>query len=322
MREIKGRIKAVGNIKRITKTMQMIATARFQSLQRRATQSQAYTRKIAEMVGQLAATVGGQVSHPLLAGPADRAGGEGDVGGEAAGRELLLVLTSDRGLCGGYNANVLRAAMAFIRERSGSSLDVEVVGKKGAGYFRFNSVPITGHLTQFGDTPKYDEVNTLAERYMNDFIEGVYDGVYVCYMAFHSRSRQTPQVMQLLPMEPPKASDAGDAGGASAGGAELASGGGGGEGVDRAERGVQYDFSPDPQTLLDELLPVTVKTRLFGSFNEAVVSEQLARMVAMKAATDAASDMQKTLKRDFNRARQSAITTELSEIIGGAAALE
>ena len=301
MREIKGRIKAVGNIQRITRTMQMIATARFQSLQKRATQSQAYTKKIAEMVGQLAATVGGgggDVNHPLLAAPADRAEGE------STGRELLLVLTSDRGLCGGYNANVLRTAMGFIREHGRDALDIEVVGRKGVNYFRFNGVSTTRTHTQFGDTPKYEEVERLATRFIQEFTDGRYDAIRVCYMAFESRSRQTPQVVRLLPMEPPKADESA------------------GEGQAKAKKGVQYDFSPDPRSLLDELLPVTVKTRLFGAFNEAVVSEQLARMVAMKAATDAAGDMQKTLKRDFNRARQTAITTELSEIIGGAAALE
>ncbi|MEX0653186.1 MAG: ATP synthase F1 subunit gamma [Phycisphaeraceae bacterium] len=299
-REIKGRIKAVGNIQRITKTMQMIATARFQAMQKRATSAQAYTRKIAEIVGELSTSLAsqggadGNVSHPLLA-PAE----------QADAKSLLLVITSSRGLCGAYNANMLRRTMQFIREQGVDNLDIEAVGKKAVGYFQFNGVPLSRFHSQFGETPKYEDVDALVERYMSAFTAGKYQSVHVAYTAFESMSRQKPRVIRLLPLEEPTAE------GEPA--AEAVAGEGSAD---------LYDFSPDPEQLLAELLPITVKTSLFQCFNEAVVSEQLARMIAMKAATDAAGKMKKNLQRSFNRARQSAITTELTEIIGGSAALE
>ncbi len=288
IREIKARQKAVGNIQRITKTMQMIATARFQAMQRRATEAQAYARKIREVVGELASAVAGEVSHPLLAAPEP-----------AAGRRLMLVISSNRGLCGGYNANILRESLReYRRLQADGQVDLEIVGKKAQSFFKFNQVPVSAYHSHFGDTADFADVDALAQRYIDAFTEGRYDAVQVVSMRFHTMSRQTAETTPLLPLEPP-AADAGSAGGGT----------------------TLYEFSPEPEELLNELLPVTVKTALFQAFNEALVSEQLARMVAMKAATDAAGKLKKDLSRQFNRARQTAITTELSEIIGGAAAI-
>jgi len=298
-REIKGRMKAVGNIQRITKTMQMIATARFQASQRRAIEAKPFTHKIAELVGELAhAGLDGQaaVDHPLLRSP-----------GPKADRQLLLVLTSNRGLCGGYNANVLRTTMSFLREQEGQSIDIDVVGKKGAAYFKFGQIPIATFHSQFGDTPSYEDAQCLAQNYIRAFTDGQYDAVHVAYMAFESVSRQSPQVFQLLPLSDTTLSgDQPTMGRASA----------------KPNAPVEYEFSPGPEELLNELLPLTVKTKLFQCFNEAVVGEHVSRMVAMKTATDNAGKMRKSLHRSFNRARQTAITTELSEIISGSAALE
>lgn len=293
-REIKGRIKAVGNIERITKTMQMIATARFQAMQRRATSAQAYTRKIGEIVGELASSLAGdaQVRNPLLSQPEPR-----------AGRRLLLVITSNRGLCGAYNANVLRTAMKYVGKHDAAAIDVQVVGKKALSFFKFNGIEVSQFHSQIGDTPAFEDVHRMAQQYMDDFTAGKYDAVDICFTAFESMSRQTAQVQQLLPLENPAAKQEGN---------EAAA----------ATNATAYDFTPSPEELLNELLPITVKTQLFQYFNEAVVSEQLARMVAMKSATDAAGKMKKSLQREFNRARQAAITTELTEIIGGVAALE
>lgn len=291
-RVIKRRMKAVSNIKRITDTMRMIATARFQKLQKRAVSAQDYTKKIAQVVGELSASAasGSGASHPLLAPPA-----------KPAGRQLLLVITSNRGLCGAYNANVLRAATAFLKDQG--ETDLELIGKKGLAYFRFTGRSVSAHHSEFGDTPEYTQCERLADRYMTEFIDGKFDAVWVDYMAFHSASRQSPELVRLLPLEKP--SEPAD--------------------IDTTRPTTNwtsdYEFAPDPEELLSELLPITVKTRLYQCVNESVVSEQLARMVAMKAATDAAGKMSKELTRRFNRARQTAITTELSEIIGGAAAL-
>jgi len=292
IREIKGRIKAVGNIQRITKTMQLIASARFQKLQKRATEAQAYTRKVSEVVGEVASSLGGEdVNLPLASPPS-----------KPVGRELILVLSASRGFCGAYNANVMRPAVKHIRNTGPENIETEVVGKKGVALMKFSRLDVGTFHDHIGDTPQYEDVQALAQRYMDEFIAGKYDAVRVAYMRFISMSKQTPELMTLLPLEPPKADDV-EAG---------ASG----------DAGANYEFSPNPQELLGELLPITVKSTLYQAFNEAAVSEQLARMVAMKSATDAAGKVGKTLKRQFNRARQAAITTELSEIIAGAAALE
>ena len=288
IREIKARQKAVGNIERITKTMQMIATARFQAMQRRATAAQAYTRKINEVVGELAASVSGEISHPLLSAPRS-----------PVGRQLLLIISSNRGLCGGYNANILRLAQAESRQSQASDeRTFELVGKKAQAYFKFNDIPVAQYHSQFGDDPDFAQVDALVDRYLQAFTQGQYDAIKVVSMRFHSMSQQTAEVTQLLPMQPPAALT-----------------------DDDRQTQTVYEFSPEPQAILSELLPMTVKTSLFQIFNEALVSEQLARMVAMKAATDAAGKLKKNLGRQFNRARQTAITTELSEIIGGAAAI-
>ncbi len=291
LRELKNRIKAVGNIKRITKTMQMIATAKFQSAARRANETKPYSEKIQQLVGQLAAAAasGDDISHPLLEKPA-----------EPTKRELLLIITSNRGLCGAYNANVLRTAAAHLREHDDVQQDIHLVGKKGIAWCRFNRHEVEQAHT-FDDQPTYDQVEALATEFMSRYTTGRYDAVRVVYMKFISNARQVPEVATLLPAEPPAAEEAESAAGAAP--SSL------------------YEFSPSPEQLLKSLLPVTVKTRLFQCLNDAIVSEQVSRMIAMKAATDNATDMGKMLTRQFNRARQAQITTELNEVIGGSEAL-
>jgi F-type H+-transporting ATPase subunit gamma len=290
IREIKGRIKAVKNIQRITKTMQMIATARFQAMLKKATQAKAYAERLQQMVGEVSAAVAGSgdasVSHPLI-----------DAKPRQDAPTVLLVLSSNRGLAGSYNANVLRMVARLIADEP-SKRRMEVVGKKGVGFFKFNRTPIEVVHTQFGDNPKYEDIHALAEQYMAEFADGKIAGVKVAYMKFISAGKQTPEVLQLLPL--------------SQGASETSN---------EKKASANYEFSPDAATLLAELLPATVKTTLQRCFNDAVVSEQIARMVAMKAATDAAGKQGKSLQRRYNRARQAAITTELSEIIAGAAAL-
>lgn len=291
-REIKKRIKAVGNIKRITRTMQMIATAKYSAAQQRSTAGKPYTEALFDLVGELAATGGDSLDHPLLA--------SGDKTGE--GRTLTLVLTSDRGLCGPYNGSILRNAMHFFRASDDAkSGEVEVVGKKGVGFFKFNKIDVTRHHSQFGDKPAYDEVDRLAQEYINRFIAGEIAKVNVVYMRYISAGKQTPEIMQLLPFKAPERETEAEA--------------------DTGANAI-YEFSPDGPELLDDLVPAAVKATLFQAFKDAVVSEHVARMIAMKSATDNAGKMGKALTRTFNRARQAQITTELTEIISGAAALE
>ena len=293
-RAIVKRRKAVRNIRKITKTMQMIATAKFQKSLKRAIGTKPYTLKVRELVGELAATVG-DVEHPLLRRP-DETG--------ASRRIALVVITSNRGLAGAYNGNVLRTAALFIRkqEEAGNKVELYVSGKKGISYFNFQKRPITKRL-DVSDTPRFAEVQPLADQLMDQFTGGQVDGVYVAYMNFHSAGVQKPDVMALLPLASIEAA-------AHPQGKEL-----------HREQAV-YEFSPDPKSLLDELLPLTVRSALFQDFLDATTSEHVARMVAMKSATDNADKMVKSLTMRYNRARQSQITTELAEIMGGVEAMK
>ncbi|MHC4447097.1 MAG: ATP synthase F1 subunit gamma [Planctomycetota bacterium] len=286
-RAIRKRMEAVRTIRRITKTMQMIATAKFTASLHRAHASRPFAGKVRTLVEEVAATAS-DLEHPLLAAPSP-----------PVGRELLLTITSDRGLCGAYNANVLRTAMHHLRrvQRRSHEFDLETSGKKARAFFKFQRIQIAEFHT-LGDKPDYHAVQPLADRYLDAFAAGGYDAVRVAFVRFVSNARQVPEVMTLLPLQPQ------------------------GQGAERARAEALYELSPSSRDLLDELLPLAVKVSLFQAFLEAVVSEQIMRMVAMKAATENAVELGKMLTRRFNRARQSQITTELTEIMGGAAALE
>lgn len=289
-REIKKRIKAVGNIRRITNTMRMIATSKFARAQQRATASKPFTEGVFELVKKIGETAGDSATHPLLSGPTG--------GTPATAKELTLVITSDRGLCGPYNGSILRTAMAHLRNSAAAKQgEIDVVGRKGMGFFKFASVSVSSQHT-FGDKPEYDTISNLAQKYMDRFVAGEISKVTVIYMKFISAGRQKPEVMQLLPLRPPESAETGE-----------------------KKVSVEYEFSPPAEVLLATLLPTAVKATLFQSFTDAIVSEHVARMVAMKSATDNAGKMGKALTRKFNRARQAQITTELTEIISGAAAL-
>ncbi|MCK6486334.1 MAG: ATP synthase F1 subunit gamma [Phycisphaerae bacterium] len=290
-RQIVKRRKAVSNIKKITRTMQLVATARFQQAFNRATATKPYTRKISELVGQLS-RAGGQIDDPLLRE------------NPAATSDMTLVITSNRGLCGSYNANVLNATMAHLKAADARATELHCVGKKGINYFKFLGRPLAAAITSIDDRPRFEQVEPLAEQMMKAYREGRFGRVFVSYMRFYSAGRQRPEVLQLLPMT--------SIGETTGSGTPVA-----GRTVE-----VQYDFSPAPDKLLAALVPQTVKVRLFQCFMDAAVSEQVMRMVAMKSATDAASDMIKDLSRRYNRARQTQITLELLDIVGGAEALK
>ena len=283
------RRKSVRNIHKITRTMQLIATARFQAALNRATATKPYAQKLAELVADLSGAAE-TLDHPLMRSHDD------------VKRSALVTITSNRGLCGGYNANILRVALAHIDELSGlgTQLDVHMIGKKGIAYFRFLHRPTVEQITHIGDTPRFDDVEPIAAGLMDRFAKGEIASAHVVYMKFYSVGRQRPTVMQLLPLTHETIGE---------------------DEETQATRRAEFEFSPQPRALLDELLPATLRVRLFQCFTDAAVSEQLARMVAMKAATDAATDMIKTLTRQYNRARQTQITMELLDIIGGASEL-
>lgn len=301
-RAIVKRRKAVRNIKKITRTMQLIATARFQAAMNRATASRPYVDKLAEMVGDLGRAAGsgsggdGGLDHPLLEQR------------ETEAKSVLVVLTSDRGLAGGYNAHVLRRAIEHLDRKAdeGVATEVWMVGKKGVSAFRFRRRTTQRTETGFDDKPRYARVEPLASELIERFVTGAIDSAYVAYMRFDSPGRQVPEVVRLLPI-----------GREEALGEEAA-------GEAAAERGVirpQVEVLPSPEELLERLLPATVRMRLYQAFLDAAVSEQIFRMTAMKAATEAADEMIGDLTREYNRARQTQITLELLDIVGGANAL-
>jgi F-type H+-transporting ATPase subunit gamma len=302
--------------------MQMIATAKFQKSLKRAVGTKPYTLKVRELVGELAASVGEEVEHPMLR----QATAE-----TRANRVGVVVITSNRGLAGAYNGSVLRAATAFMRqqEAQGKQVELSVTGKKGINYFNYQKRPIHAkHDAQ--DVPRYNEVERAAEQMIRRFVAGELDAVYVVYMNFISTGVQKPDVMTLLPLAgvqeavdhisrqvaEKEAQIAAGALDARRSGADVTAH------ADEARGTVMYDFSPGAKELLDELLPLTVKTALFQCFLDATTSEHVARMVAMKSATDNADKMAKALTMQYNRARQSQITTELSEIMGGVEAMK
>jgi len=227
---------------------------------------------------------------------------------------MLLILTSNRGLAGGYNANVLRQGVRTRQENelAGVKTHLEVAGKRGINFLRFQGIKPDKTFTNFEDRPQFTEVEEIADRYIKLFTEGKIDRVDVAYTRFISVARQEAVVSSLLPMS---TKDVGSLETTSRSKKNEAE-------VKQKSSSVAYAFLPDAVSILEEIVPVSFKVRLFKCFLDAAVSEQISRMVAMKGATENAEDMIKTLSRLYNRARQSQITRELSEIIGAVAALE
>jgi F-type H+-transporting ATPase subunit gamma len=293
-RTLVNRRKAVRNIARITRTMELIATARFKKALDRASEAEAYTRQIGELAADLSSSAG-NITHPLL---------EKRDNPKTA---LLLVICSNRGLCGGYNGAILREAGARIRQydADGITRKLELSGKRAITWFRYQRVAADQTYTQFEDKPKYEEVEPIAERYMKMFIAHEVDRVDVAYMRFFNAARQAPVVETLLPL--------------SSVSVETRRGT---PAPTQPAKPVEYEFLPSARDILEELLPESFRVRLFKCFLDAAVSEQIARRVAMKSATENAEDMIKSITQQYNRARQARITKEIAEVIGGAEALK
>jgi F-type H+-transporting ATPase subunit gamma len=291
-RALDKRRKSVRNIKKITRTMELIATARFKKAMDRATAATAYTQRITQLVKDLAAA-GLKVSHPLLEPR------------EEVKSSTLLVLTSNRGLCGGYNGSIVRLSLPRWKEVSNATeARLEISGKRGIGAFKFRGFEPDEEFIGFEDQPRFDDVAEIADRYLADFIAGRMDRLDVAYTRFESISRQTAVIETLLPL-----------------GGLVAEGEG--EEPPSASRGESmYEFAPSAESILAEVVPASFRVRLFKCFLDAAVSEQIARMVAMKSATENADEMIRTLSLNYNRARQGQITGEIMEIIGGVEALE
>jgi F-type H+-transporting ATPase subunit gamma len=294
LRALVKRRKAVRNIRKITRTMELIATARFKKALDRATEADAYTRKIAELAADLSKNAG-DVSHPLLVT-------------RPVNKSLLLVITANRGLCGGYNGSIIREAMVGVRAYKEGNIpfDLEVSGRRGIAFFKFQGIARSKEYTQFEDKPAYNDVDAVASRYIDLYISGQIDEVKVAYMKFINAARQQVALETLLPLSSVAVETRKPSGTASAAGGAK----------------VDYEFLPDAGEILAELVPAALKVRLFKCFLDAAVSEQIARRVAMKSATENAGDLIKEITRLYNRTRQANITKEISELIGGSEALK
>jgi F-type H+-transporting ATPase subunit gamma len=291
------RRRSIRNIRKITRTMELIATARFKKAMDRASAATAYTNRITQLVRDLMAS-GLEVKHPLL-----------DTR-ESVQNAALLVLTANRGFCGGFNGNVVRAATHRWLELQQSVPNCRLVvsGKRGITAFKTRGIPTTTTFTHFDDRPAFDEVDVIAGRYLDEYATGRLDRLDVVYTKFETVARQHVAIETLLPLSGVTETSA-----KTASRSQPAREPGG--------RRAIYEFLPSPESILEEVVPTSFKIKLFKCFLDSAVSEQIARMVAMKSATENAGDLIHRLSMQYNRARQSRITSELMDVIGGAEAL-
>lgn len=283
-RELKGRIKSVEGTRKITRTMEMVATSKLKRAQDRVVAARPYARALTEVIADLYSPALAE-RFPLLRQPTQirRAG--------------VLLVTSNRGLAGAFNANLIREGRQLLGqlEREGIETELHIVGRKGLGYFRYIGTPVASSHVDIGDRPTSEQATALVSGMMNDFIAGRLDAVYVVYAKFNSPISTPPTSTRILPVTPPE----------------------------REAKGTARDYLlfPDADAIVSALLPLYVRNSVYRALVETVAAEQGARRTAMKNATDNAGEMLNTLRRTYNRARQAQITQEIAEIVGGAEAL-
>jgi F-type H+-transporting ATPase subunit gamma len=278
-RDIRRRIGAVGNIKQITRAMQFVAASKLRRAQESTLASRPYSEKIDEVLADLAAVLGGE-DHPLLAERAE-------------GKRLMILMTTDRGLAGPLNTNLVRFAAREITQHEGD-MSVVTVGRKGRDAMRRSRVPLEAHFAGFGDRPTFADVIPLARLVADGFLADEFARIDLVYSRFVSTLVQRPVVEALLPVEPSEDT----------------------EGIP----GNQFIFEPDPATVLEQLLPRYVAVRIFQAVLESKASEESSRMVAMKNATENAEELIEDLTLSYNKVRQANITREMIEIASGAQA--
>lgn len=288
-RILRGRIRSVQATKKITRAMELIAASRIVKAQQRVQAAVPYSEQITDVVKDLAAA-GGDVQSPLLRSR------------PAIKRICYVAIVADRGLCGGYNAGVLRAVEGEIKQHvlKGQQYTVVTVGRKAEGYFRFRGYDIAHSTSGFSDTPAYADAKAIGEKVVDLYMAGDVDEVHLVYTRFVSSGFQEVVMRPLVPLD-----------------RDLV---GGGDGKP-SESAAGYEFEPSPEVILETLLPRYVEARVYAALLNAAASEHAARQRAMKAATDNADELVKNLSRVMNRARQDSITTEIMEIVGGAEAL-
>ncbi len=291
-RILRGRIRSVQATKKITRAMELIAASRIVKAQQRVAAAVPYSDQITEVVKDLAAA-GGSSQSPLLGGRAE------------VKTTAYVVITADRGLCGGYNAGVQRAAEGEIKADvlRGSDYAVIAVGRKAEGYFRFRGYQLARTFSGFSDNPTYAQAKEIGEYVVEQYLAGAIDRVELVYTRFVSAGSQEVVQRPLVPLE------------------HEAVEGGDGKGIDADGTPADFEFEPDPGTILDTLLPRYIEARIYAALLNAAASEHAFRQRAMKSATDNAEELIKNLSRIMNRARQDSITTEIMEIVSGAEAL-
>ena len=281
-RELKGRIKSVENTKKITRTLEMVATSKLKRAQDRAVAARPYANALREVMAALYAPELAE-RFPLLRQP------------KAVKTAAVLLVTSNRGLCGAFNGNLIKEARGLIKrlEGEGTAVALHTVGKKAIGYFKYVNRPMASQRTDLGDKPTAADAASLVDAIMEQFAAGQLDAVYVVYARFNSVVSTPPTSEKILPVAVP------------------------------AKSAPVRDFilSPGPEAILSELLPLAVRNAVYRALIETAAGFQAAQRTAMKSATDNASDMLTNLRRTYNRARQAQITQEIAEIVGGAAAL-
>lgn len=284
LRDIRRRINSVKSTQQITKAMKMVAAAKLRRAQQRIVEARPYAYKLQEVIGSLVLRTEPE-QHPLLMRP-------------ETGRKGLVIITADKGLCGAFNANILRKALEYLRQAEDAEVQITilVVGRKARDFFRRRHIEREGEWINIFDQLAYDHATEIGNQVAKDYVDGELDEVHLLYNEFKSAGVQRPAMEQLLPITP------------------LA--------VEAEElQPIEYIFEPSVEVILDELLPRHVKIQVYRALLESAAAEQGARMTAMEAATKSAADMIERLTLVFNKARQERITKELMDIVGGAEAL-
>lgn len=288
---LKGRIRSVTNTRKITRTMELVATSKLKRAQDRVTAARPYADALAQVIADLV-TPELASRFPLLRRPAAPSKG-------GPRRAVIMLVTSNRGLAGGFNANLIKEARRRLEALEAEGYEVELigVGKKGVGYFRYLGRTFRAERPDIGDKPTVEHAISLVEDLIEEYAAGSLGMVELIQSRFNSVLETPPTAVRILPVEPP---------------ATAATGG----------TRPDYILSPDPETLLQSLLPLYVRNMVYRGLVETVAAEQAARRTAMKNATDNAGDLIERLKRTYNRQRQAQITQEIAELVGGAAALQ
>jgi F-type H+-transporting ATPase subunit gamma len=288
-KEIRGKIKSFENTKKITKAMEMVSASKMRKAQERMRNARPYADKIRNITANLSQ------ANPEYKSPYMRTGGTAKVSG-------FIVVTTDKGLCGGLNTNVLRAVTNKMRDlqTAGATAQAVAIGNKGFGFLNRIGAKVISHATQLGDKPQLEKLIGPVKVMLDAFVEGKVDAVYLCYTKFINTMKQEPVTEQLLPL--------------TAGRLEQTA-------AEKAAYGWDYIYEPDAASVIEDLLTRYVEALVYQAVAENMASEQSARMVAMKAATDNAGNLIAELKLVYNKTRQAAITKELSEIVSGAAAI-